>query len=800
MTTSTLFCPYCSMDLRSTLEHIGNSSCPECGDAVDPSSAGHGALCMFSCCPESPYHIQCLSRVAVAEGDSVFCPRCQGGLRGRVDVGWFQRMCHINGVDWPVHPQVTCVLCMDSMGEDRVAVPCCNQEVHVGCLAQSFNACGARCPFCVQPLREFAESPVFQAAALFHGHSVDVTGQPTKRGTNSLVLPSGFSSPPENLSLLCCCRAGPPPQFEPSVDRRMEWSPVWQQSTMAWDLQWICVSCSRTVPAGDIPSCPQVPCGVCSDPSHMVVDFQSNERWNWCTRCQTRVPQEVRRTWFSHGLLASLGPLYGWGEHPITVPGQGPQSWLFCPIISLALAVVERARGVTPFSTGPRSVVPPAQEQYWMTHAAAIVDSLAGHFQSFSPQSQIAQVLQSQSSWVGGEHLSGPQQELCVPPSVLDSLSTWLATQCEQFASGPHQVAAVVSPSPFLNMQVETPVASPRSPFQNAVVNPIDTSGPGSPIVVSNPFVTMPVAAEPPPSQSTYPFQFPEGGPVRLTRFVEMPLDVYYARVNGMIQSGVFEDIGRATIRLGGTAWGVWLRIDHWSTALGRRPRLRCGVLYHLGNRTLSFHGIADDAVRLLIPLFEGWTSSSITQLPSVQSCRQSTHSSVPSMQSNHQSVPSNVPPPPLLHPVPRVMREQQLLQDDSSQRPQAPDRQMRGDDALRSMVHQLIDVCQVNQRHLTGLREEVTNLRSQITVLMSRMPVGVPTPISVATPVGDSPMAVPPPVPNAPVSGDSRRRRVCRRPVCDTAVPAGCCVQFCQAHCASPRCRVHGERARSRV
>ena len=321
----------------------------------------------------------------------------------------------------------------------------------------------------------------------------------------------------------------------------------------------ICSGSVSHVLVPDIPSCPQVPCGVCSGPSHMVVDFQSNERSNWCTRSQTRVPQEVRRTWFSHGLLASLGPLYGWGEHK-----QGPQSWLFCPIISLALAVVERARGVTPFSTGPRSVVPPAQEQYWMTHAAAIVDFLASHFQSFSPQSQIAQVLQSQSSWVGGEHLPGPQQELCVPQFVSDSESTWLGTQCEQFTSGRHQVAAVLSPSPFLNMQVETPVASPRSPFQNAVVNRIDTSGQGSPIVVSNRFVTMPVAAERPPSQSTFPFQFPEGGPVRLTRFVEMPLDVYYARVNGMIQSGVFEDIGRATIRFEEkTACGVWFCIDH---------------------------------------------------------------------------------------------------------------------------------------------------------------------------------------------------------------------------------------------
>ena len=308
-----------------------------------------------------------------------------------------------------------------------------------------------------------------------------------------------------------------------------------------------------------------------------------------------------------------------------------------------------------------------------MTHAAAIVDSLAGYFQSLSPtlppHSHVAQVLQCQSSWVGGEHLSGPQQELCVLPSVLDSQSTWLATQCEQFASGQHQgsVAEVPSPSPF------------RSLFQNAGHNPVEASGPGSPIVVSHPFVTMPVAAERPPSQSASPFEFPKGGPVRLTRFVEMPWDVYCTRVNGMIQSGVFEDIGRATVRLeGGPAWGVCLRINHWSCALGRRPRLRCGVLYHLANRTLSFHGIADDAIGLLIILFEGWTSSSINQLPAVRSNLQSTPSNVPSARANHQSVPPNVPPPPLPHPVPRVMQKQQLMQDDFSPRPQTPDDRQR--------------------------------------------------------------------------------------------------------------------------
>ena len=45
------FCLYCSMDLRSTLEHIGNSSCPECVDSVDPSSAGHGDTMHFLMLP-----------------------------------------------------------------------------------------------------------------------------------------------------------------------------------------------------------------------------------------------------------------------------------------------------------------------------------------------------------------------------------------------------------------------------------------------------------------------------------------------------------------------------------------------------------------------------------------------------------------------------------------------------------------------------------------------------------------------------------------------------------------------------
>ena len=64
-------------------------------------------------------------------------------------------------------------------------------------------------------------------------------------------------------------------------------------------------------------------------------------------------------------------------------------------------------------------------------------------------------------------------------------------------------------------------------------------------------------------------------------------------------------NIGRAMIRIeGALAWGGWLRVDHWPTAFCRHPSLLCGVLYHVANRTLSFHVIATDAVQLLLLLF----------------------------------------------------------------------------------------------------------------------------------------------------------------------------------------------------
>ena len=63
---------------------------------------------------------------------------------------------------------------------------------------------------------------------------------------------------------------------------------------------------------------------------------------------------------------------------------------------------------------------------------------------------------------------------------------------------------------------------------------------------------------------------------------------------------------------------GVWLRINHWNSSQGRRARLRVGVLYHVGNRTLTFHGSASTVRQLLLPLFQDWTFATLASLPSV--------------------------------------------------------------------------------------------------------------------------------------------------------------------------------------
>ena len=388
------------------------------------------------------------------------------------------------------------------------------------------------------------------------------------------------------------------------------------------------------------------------------------------------------------------------------------------------------------------------------------------------------------------------------------ALHSWLSAQCDGFLNRGSVVppttdidvpeAASVATNP-LNTSTSLP-SSPRlvdnqvppstvSPFSLAAP-PVPTQNPAPP-VVSNPFVDLHPNTE---SSHSGPPSFSEGGPVRLTRLVEMSLDTYYATVNEMIAAGRFEHIGHASIRVEGTtAWGVWLRVDQWPTALGRHPRLRCGVLYHVANRTLSFHGIARDAVQFLLPLFQDWTYSSLPQLPSIRSSgarveidRPQTSGAVPQRPSPFSSpgrpqsggvVPQR--PTAVLSPPSDNHSSTGIAGSTPSEV-----------SVLRGLVHQLVDVCQSNQQQLSLLRGEVSQLRDELRAV--RAAPGAPSSQAASVP----PTRVPTRVSGAP---HSQSDATCRFAGCSQQVSARCPVQFCRAHCTSSRCPVHTGRSPSR-
>ena len=155
------------------------------------------AVHLFPCCPRSLVHLSCLASLTPVD-DRVWCPTCPEDVRSGVDADWFERQCHINGVDFPADPGCgVCTVCVEEMTvNSSIEVPCCHQRLHVTCLARSFSSRGVDCPFCNQSIAEFARSSYFLASSLFHGCLVDLDVPPSNRGTNSLVLPLGFPRPP----------------------------------------------------------------------------------------------------------------------------------------------------------------------------------------------------------------------------------------------------------------------------------------------------------------------------------------------------------------------------------------------------------------------------------------------------------------------------------------------------------------------------------------------------------------------------------------------------------------------------
>ena len=368
-----------------------------------------------------------------------------------------------------------------------VVIPCCSQQLHVTCLSRCFSSRGLVCPFCNQSLATFASSSTFQAASVLHECVIDVNATPTNQGVNSLVLPQIFPPSPDHTTFLCCPRRGPPPLFEPTNDRRMEWSPHQNPGSSQWISQWLCVQCNCVV-GPLIPHRPEVACSSCgSSCSTLVVDCVSSNRWMWCGSCQRR--EEIRPiaspdaigafNWFVRGPLSTMGSLYGWGESPISPPGSGPQSWLFCPLISLGLVAAEQARGAPLYSTGSRSPVPDVQRAFWCSQAMEVIQLYSDFFQSLSPQSDVA--LSLQCGWSGGQHLPADVQERCTPPQIMAALYLWLSSQCSAFSPAEHPAGRVES-TPLPNA---TPEGVLPSPFRSV------------PHLVPSPFSSVPVVSPP---------------------------------------------------------------------------------------------------------------------------------------------------------------------------------------------------------------------------------------------------------------------------------------------------------------
>ena len=124
----------------------------------------------LSCCPGAAFHVNCMATVVPSGHELISCPMCPESVRDHVSVEWFQRLCHISGVQWPQlqafsSSRSSALSVLIFMSDDTsVQVPCCQQHLHINCLVRSFTSCGFHCPFCNQCLSDFARSGSFQAS------------------------------------------------------------------------------------------------------------------------------------------------------------------------------------------------------------------------------------------------------------------------------------------------------------------------------------------------------------------------------------------------------------------------------------------------------------------------------------------------------------------------------------------------------------------------------------------------------------------------------------------------------------
>ena len=163
-----------------------------------------------------------------------------------------------------------------------------------------------------------------------------------------------------------------------------------------------------------------------------------------CPLSETGRDHQSGRTEISSGLVSSWPTVHDgpsvWMGVRLPSPGSGSQSWLFCPLISLASAAAERERDLPLYSTRSRSPFPDMQRDFWNSQAARNIQLYSDHFQSLNLDSEVARVLHS--GWSGGQHLPANVQDMCSLPHIMSVLYSWLSAQCSNFdVVGPLQSA-----------------------------------------------------------------------------------------------------------------------------------------------------------------------------------------------------------------------------------------------------------------------------------------------------------------------------------------------------------------------
>ena len=342
-----------------------------------------------------------------------------------------------------------CPVCLEDIHMNDLNTftwPGCEHPYHLECAWSQVNSSGpqCRCALCRHQLPEDLRSRLLRS-----GQEVVVSRSPApaspQRGDSDAPVE------PTNVHVLCCQRLGPPPDYAPYADRRMEWSTrrLWQRDAdgrlqlqrhprsgvlqgvpQGWWAGWTCHGCSRELASSEVTvDDAGAPCPNGCGPRVWALDLHAGSAHWQCSRPTCgRSTTDSLPVFFTRGPLCGNGRVYGWGNPPLTVPGQGPQSWLFCPLISLGLLQLEQQTGLQPWSIGQRAEVPQSQSNFWLgwPQASSVIQQYSAFFRSPSGQAAF-DVVSQPSRWRGGrdqpaDHLSGQDQEMVTPQAIIPEL------------------------------------------------------------------------------------------------------------------------------------------------------------------------------------------------------------------------------------------------------------------------------------------------------------------------------------------------------------------------------------------